>query len=57
MAYKINKDECIGCGACAAACPCQCINEDNGVYVINSDECVSCGNCNANCPLSLPTEE
>lgn len=57
MAYQINKDECIGCGACAAACPLQCINEDNGVYVIDDNQCVSCGNCNSNCPLSLPKEQ
>lgn len=56
MAYQINKEECIGCGACAAACPCQCINPVDGVFQIDETQCVSCGNCNANCPLSLPTE-
>ena len=36
MAYKIT-DKCIACGACAAACPMQCIHkaEDGTKYEIN----------------------
>ena len=26
--YKINPDECIECGACAGACPCEAIALD-----------------------------
>ena len=51
MAYKINKDECIGCGACAGECPVSAIKEDeDGKYVINPDECIDCGACASVCP-------
>ena len=56
MAYKIT-DECIGCGACADACPVECITEADGKYVINADECVSCGSCAGTCPVGAPVEE
>ncbi|MBQ3815562.1 MAG: 4Fe-4S binding protein [Clostridia bacterium] len=43
MAYKINEDECIGCGTCAGECPVEAISEKDGKYVINPDECIECG--------------
>ena len=56
MAYKIS-DECIACGACAEACPVECISEGDGKYVINADECLSCGSCAEACPVGAPAEE
>ena len=53
MAYKIN-DECIGCGACEAECPCSCISESDGKYVIDADSCVDCGACAGVCPVAAP---
>ena len=39
MAYKIN-DGCIGCGACAGACPVGAISEGDGVFVIDESACI-----------------
>lgn len=39
MAYKIN-DGCVGCGACAGACPVGAISEADGVFVIDADSCI-----------------
>lgn len=42
-------EACVGCGACAAACPQRCIEE--GVpYRIYGNHCLHCRNCCENCP-------
>lgn len=53
MAYKIS-DQCISCGACAAACPMSCIKQGDDKYVINETVCISCGSCAAVCPVGAP---
>ena len=57
MAYKINADECLGCGACVEECPVGAISEVDGKFVINADECVGCGSCADACPVGAPSEE
>jgi len=57
MAYKIDKDLCIGCGACAADCPVECITEEDGKYVIDADKCLDCGACAGSCPVEAPKAE
>lgn len=50
MAYTIS-DECIMCGACAAACPVSAIAEGDGKYAVDADTCIDCGSCEATCPV------
>lgn len=55
MAYKINKDECIGCGSCSSTCPVGCISQDDsGKYEINENDCIECGSCKNVCPVGAP---
>lgn len=57
MAYKIDKELCIGCGACAGGCPVECITEKDGKYEIDAAQCIECGACAGNCPVEAPKAE
>ena len=54
MAYEINKEKCLKCGACVNMCPVQAISIVNGVVVIDSKKCISCGTCASICPVQAP---
>ncbi len=56
MAYKINADSCINCGACEGECPSGAISEADGKRTINENECVSCGACAGTCPVEAISE-
>lgn len=56
MAYVIDKDTCIACGACADQCPCEAIAEADGAYAIDADTCVDCGACAGQCPVEAIAE-
>ena len=50
-----RKEHCFGCGACAAACPKQCISmesdEEGFLYpYVNKEQCINCGKCVKTCP-------
>ena len=45
----VNEARCIGCGACASACPQKCITPGTP-YVINWAHCLQCGRCAEACP-------
>ena len=56
MAYKINKDKCIRCGACEGACPVGAIFYKDGRYEIDPKKCIECGLCNSICPVEAPNK-
>ena len=55
MAYRINEEICIGCGACAWVClfdvP-KALDDFGAKYAIPKDKCVGCGQCENICPVS-----
>ena len=55
MAYRIQCDKCISCGACAAECPVGCISQES-CFVIDESACISCGTCAGVCPVEAPIE-
>jgi electron transfer flavoprotein alpha subunit len=56
MAVKVNKEECVGCGACVSTCP-------FGALVMQDDKaditeaCTACGACVEVCPVNAISRE
>ena len=51
MAVKVDKDTCIGCEACVAACPVQALSMVDGKADVDDATCVDCGACVGVCPV------
>jgi formate hydrogenlyase subunit 6/NADH:ubiquinone oxidoreductase subunit I len=53
-----DEDRCDGCGKCAKACPCDCIElEGTSTPVVDVGTCVRCGLCVDACPDGAVTLE
>lgn len=50
LTYGIIPEKCIGCTACARACPVSCIaGSPKQPHVIDQEKCIKCGNCLTKC--------
>ena len=47
----VDKDKCIGCGACVSSCPVNAITMVDGKSQIDEDICIKCGTCQSICPV------
>ena len=55
--YAVNKDACMGCGACMSVCPMGAVSEAGGAYVIDATKCIGCGACANLCPVGAVSVE
>ena len=55
MAVVINKETCIGCGACIDVCPVEALTMVDGKAVVDEGKCVDCGACVDTCPVGAIT--
>lgn len=52
MPVKVEKDLCIGCGACTGVCPVNALTlDDEGKSECNADLCIDCHACVGTCPV------
>ncbi|MEA4854809.1 MAG: nitroreductase family protein [Solidesulfovibrio sp.] len=57
---RIDPEACLGCGACARACPAGVLSFDGRRAVVAGSACIGCGQCRAVCPaeaVALPEAE
>jgi ferredoxin len=55
MAYSIDKEKCINCGACIGECPTEAISAEETTHVIDPEKCIDCGACAGVCPVEAPS--
>ena len=56
MAHVIDKEKCIGCGACLSQCNQNAIVQSDDKYTIIKDKCTDCGSCIDVCPVEAITK-
>jgi NAD-dependent dihydropyrimidine dehydrogenase PreA subunit len=53
ITYRIDPDECTGCGVCARACAQGAIlGEKQHPHIINFELCIKCGICRSECKFN-----
>ena len=58
MPVKVEKDLCIGCGACTGVCPVNALTlDDEGKSECNADLCIDCHACVGTCPVEAIVAE
>jgi NADH:ubiquinone oxidoreductase subunit F (NADH-binding)/(2Fe-2S) ferredoxin/NAD-dependent dihydropyrimidine dehydrogenase PreA subunit len=58
LRYTISAETCIGCTACARACPVNCIaGKAKQVHVIDQERCIKCGQCHTVCKFNAVGKE
>lgn len=57
MAAIVDKEKCVGSGACAEACPVEAISIVDNKAVVDADTCIDCGACVDACPSEAITLE
>ncbi|MBO5168751.1 MAG: electron transfer flavoprotein subunit alpha [Phascolarctobacterium sp.] len=56
MAMIVDKETCVGCGACVAVCPVGAISLEDKAH-IDADACIGCGACVNACPVGAISAE
>ena len=56
MAMIVDKETCVGCGACVAVCPVGAISLEDKAH-IDADACIGCGACVNGCPVGAIAPE
>lgn len=52
MAFKIDTEQCAGCGVCEGTCANGAIIPESDKYAIDPKKCNDCGNCSQSCPVN-----
>ncbi len=50
MSVKVDKEKCVGTGACVEACATDAIKVVDNKAVVDDDACIDCGLCVDACP-------